>query len=138
MTSKLNKNIVRDFYNAFGANDQEALKELLSSELAAYSHGTPGPQNRDLHLQNISGWNAAFKTRYTIEEQIAEGDLVATRVTMHATHNGNEFMGVKPSGKQVVTQAITIERIKDGQIVERRVSADWLEMMQQLGLTPAP
>jgi len=138
MTAEQNKAIVRRFYEAFEANDEGALKELLAPDLVAYSHGAPGPQNREVHLQGISGWNAAFETDFTIEDQIAEGDSVATRVTMRAVHNRGEFQGLPPSGKQIVVGGISLERIKDGTIVERRVSGDWLGMMQQLGLIPPP
>jgi len=138
MTAEQNKALVLRFYEAFEANDEGALKELLAPDLVAYSHGAPGPQNREVHLQGISGWNAAFETDFTIEDQIAEGDSVATRVTMRAVHNRGEFQGLPPSGKQIVVGGISLERIKDGTIVERRVSGDWLGMMQQLGLIPPP
>ncbi len=138
MTTEENKAIVRRFYEAFEANDQATLNELLAPDLVAYSHGAPGPQSREVHLQGISGWNASFETHFTVEEQIAEGDKVATRVTMRAIHNGGEFQGIPPTGKQIEVGGITIERIKDGKIVERRVSSDWLGMLQQLGLVPPP
>ena len=74
MTTQENKDIVRRFYRAFEDNDQEALKEVLAADLVAYN---PDPQNRDEHLQGISGWNAAFSdTRFEIVEQIAEGEAV--------------------------------------------------------------
>ncbi len=57
---------------------------------------------------------------------------------MRSVHSRGDFQGLPPTGKQVVISAIAIERIKDGQIVERRVQGDWLGMMQQLGLMPAP
>jgi steroid delta-isomerase-like uncharacterized protein len=138
MTTEQNKAIVRRFYEAFNANDEAALKEVLTPDLVAYTHGAPGPQSRDAMLQGISAWNATFETHFTIDEQIAEGDKVASRVTMHAIHNRGAFQGLPPSGKQVETNSVTIERIKDGKIVERRVSSDWLGMMQQLGLIPPP
>jgi predicted ester cyclase len=139
MTTEENKAIVRRFYEAFAANDEGALKEVLAPDLVAYSHGAPGPQSREVHLQGISGWNAAFSdTHFTIEEQLAEGDKVATRVTMRSVHNRGEFQGLPPNGKEIVVGGIAIERIKDGKIVERRVSGDWLGMMQQLGLIPPP
>jgi len=138
MTIEQNKAIVRRFFEAFEANDQATFNEVVAPDLVAYSHGAPGPQNREVHLQNIRMWNAAFETRFTIEEQIAEGDKVATRVTMRAVHNRGEFQGLPPNGKEIVVGGINIERIKDGKIVERRVSADWLGMMQQLGLIPPP
>ncbi len=138
MAAEQNKALVRRFYEAFGANDQATLNELLAPDLVAYSHGAPGPQTRKVHLQNIGMWNAAFETHFTIEDQIAEGDRVATRVTMRALHNRGEFQGLHSSGKEIVVGGITFERIKDGKIVERRVSSDWLGMLQQLGLVPPP
>lgn len=139
MSNEQNKQLVRRFFNAFEANDQAALKEVLAPDLVAFSHGSPGPQSREVHLQGIAMWNAAFNdTRFTIEEQIAEGDKVATRSTMRSVHSGGEFLGLPPTGKQVEISGITIERIRDGKIVERRVSGDWLSIMQQLGLIPEP
>ena len=84
MSTEQNKAIVRRFFEAFNANDQAALKDVLAADLVAYSHAAPGPHNREVHLQGISMWNAAFETQFTVEEQIAEGDKVATRVTMRA------------------------------------------------------
>ena len=138
MTTTQNKAIVRRFFEAFNANDQAALKEVLSPDLVAYSHGSPGPQNRETHLQGIDMWNSAFETDFAVEEQIAEGDKVATRVTMRAIHNRGEFQGLSPTGKQVEISGVTIERIEDGKIVKRRVSSDWFGLMQQLGLVPEP
>jgi steroid delta-isomerase-like uncharacterized protein len=136
MTTEQNKAIVRRFFKAFEVNDQAALKEVVAQDLVAYTHGQSTPTGRDAMLQAIDYWNAAFETHYTIDEQIAEGDRVATRVTMHAIHNRGVFQGVPPSGKQVETSSVTIERLKDGKIIERRVSADWSGLMQQLGVIP--
>jgi predicted ester cyclase len=139
MTAEQNKAIVRRFFEAFEADDQGAFDEVLAPDLVAYSHGMPGPQNREAHLQAIRAWNAAFgDTRFTIEEQIAEGDKVATRVTMRATHDRGDFQGLPPTDKQIQSSGVTIERIAGGKIVERRVSSDWLGIMQQLGLVPPP
>jgi steroid delta-isomerase-like uncharacterized protein len=138
MTAEQNKAVVRRFFEAFEANDLAAMKELLAPDLVAYTHGQPTPTGRDAMLRAINDWNASFETHYTIDEQIAEGDKVATRLTMRAIHNGREFQGAPASGKQTEVSSITIERIKDGKIVERRVISDWYGMMQQLGLVPPP
>jgi len=139
MTTEQNKAIVRRFYQAFEANDQNTLNEVLAPDLVAYSGHQPGPQNREVHVQGIRGWNEAFgETTFAIEDQLAEGDEVATRVTMRSVHNAGEFQGLPPTGKKIEIAGITIERIKDGKIVERQVLSDWLGMMQQLGLVPPP
>jgi steroid delta-isomerase-like uncharacterized protein len=136
--SEEKKAVVRRFYEAFGARDVESLEAVLAPDLVAYTHGQPGGQNKEEQLQTIAMWNDSFETRFDVEEQIAEGDKVVTRVTMHAVHNGDPFMGVPPSGKEIVTGGVSIERIRDGRIAHRRVQSDWLGMMQQLGLVPPP
>ena len=134
-----NKAVVRHFYEAFGAEDYEALSEVLAADLAAYTHSATAPVTRDDALQGIRMWNGAFAdSQYTIEQQLAEGDQVATRVTLRAVHSRGEFMGVPPGGKEIVLSGISIERIKDGRIVERWVSYDNAGLMQQLGLVPPP
>jgi predicted ester cyclase len=71
----------------------------------------------------------------TIEDMVAEGDKVTTRVTARFTHKG-EFMGIAPTGKQVTIPGISIMRIADGKIVEEWTSSDQLGMMMQLGVIP--
>jgi len=136
MTTEQNKVIVRRFYEALVANDLATFHEVLAPDFVAHSQGAPGPHSREAHLQGISVWNAAFETRYTIEDQIAEGDRVATRAIMRATHSRGDFQGVPPTGKQIEIGGITIERIKDGKIVERWVYSERSSVLQQHGLLP--
>ena len=138
MTTEQNKAIVRRFYKAFEANDEVALNEVLSPDLVAYTHGEPGAQTREMMLQGIRMWNATFESHFTIADEIAEGDKVAVRMVFRTVHNRGDFRGVPPTGKQGEVESVTIERIKDGKIVERRVFNDWSELMQQLGLIPSP
>ena len=61
---------------------------------------------------------AAFPdTSYTIEQQVAEGDLVVTRWTARGTHEG-ELMGIPATQKSVEVTGIAIDRFSDGKIVE--------------------
>jgi steroid delta-isomerase-like uncharacterized protein len=139
MSNEEKKALVRQFFKAFEANDEATLKDILAPDLVAYSHGGPGPQNRETHLEGIEMWNRAFDdTRFTIEEQIAEGDQVATRTTLRAAHTKGPWQGQPPTGKEIAVSGISFARVKDGKIVERRVAGDWLGIMQQLGLVPPP
>ncbi len=132
MSSEQNKAIVRRFYKAFEENNLEALKEILAPNLVAYNLN---PQNRDEHLQGVRTWNETFsQNRFEILDQVAEGDLVASQVVMRCTHDKRSFQGVPPSGKTIEIPALTLERIKDGKIVERRVYSDRLGMLRQLGI----
>ena len=83
-------------------------------------------------------FSAAFSdTRTTIEDQVAEGDKVVTRITWRGVHSGN-FQGLPPTGKEIVMAGTVVQRIKDGKIVEHWPVFDEMNMMQQLGLIPPP
>jgi steroid delta-isomerase-like uncharacterized protein len=69
--------------------------------------------------------------RVSIEDQIAEGDKVVTRVTVRGTHQG-AFRGMAPTGKEVEIKGIAIFRFSpEGKVVETRESFDELSMMRQ-------
>jgi predicted ester cyclase len=72
--------------------------------------------------KSVINFQTAFPDGYhLIEDQIAEGDKVATRYTWTGTHAG-EYMGVSPTDKQLKFTMIEICRIKNGKIVEA-----WME-----------
>lgn len=73
----------------------------------------------------------------TIEDLIAEADLVVGRFTQGGTHRG-EFMGVAPTGRQVQFTETGILRIAGGQVVESWYETDMLGLLQQLGVGQAP
>ena len=70
--------------------------------------------------------------RLKIEDQLAEGDKVVTRVIFRGTHHG-EFMGIAPTGHMVEYGGIAIDRIENGKVVEGWHQADELGMLRQLG-----
>jgi len=72
---------------------------------------------------------------YSVEETMAERDLVMTRFSATGTHRG-EFLGVAPSGKRISYTGTDINRIRNGLIVESWVHYDALGLLEQLGLVP--
>ena len=69
--------------------------------------------------------------RFDIEEEICEGDRVATRYTMRGTFQST-LMGLLPNGEEFAVQGIDTFRLKDGKVVEIHASYDTLGQMQQL------
>jgi steroid delta-isomerase-like uncharacterized protein len=136
MSPEQNKAIARRFFEAYASNDHDALKEVVAPDLVAHMPGSPEPVGREMMLQGISAFNAAFSDRhFTIDDVIAEEDRVATRTTMRATHTG-DYQGHSATGRRIEMSGLSIERIKDGKIVERWLKYDLMELMQQLGLVP--
>ena len=66
------------------------------------------------------------------KDQIAEGDKVVTRWSFTGIHRGN-LMGIAPTGKQVTSSGVMIDRVVGGKITEEWEEYDALGMMQQLG-----
>lgn len=82
-------------------------------------------------------WTALPDGALTLHEVLAEGDLVACRVTIDGTHQG-ALLGVPPTGRALLLEAITILRFRDGRTVERWNRLDEAGLMAQLGLLGAP
>lgn len=86
----------------------------------------------------LRGFSAAFPDmHWTIEEQIAEGDKVATRFEWTGTHRGT-FLGVPATGRPVKVWGIVIDRLQNGKIKDTRIIMDTMGMMMQMGVIPAP
>ncbi|MEX2401197.1 MAG: ester cyclase [Rhodothermales bacterium] len=139
MSTDKNKAIVRRFFEAFEANDRDTLKALLAPEIVIYLPGDDEPVNREAFLDIIQGWKAAFSDlHFGIEHLIAERDVVATYVSLGGVHSEGDFLEIPPIGRQFSVTVMTIERIAERQIVERRVVFDLLDLMQQLGAASIP
>jgi predicted ester cyclase len=81
-------------------------------------------------------WAAFPDMHHTIEQQFADGDWVATCVTVRGTHRG-AFMGVAPTGKEISFIVLMMNRIEDGKIVLHYGLPDFMAIFQPLGLIPA-
>lgn len=74
----------------------------------------------------------------TVEDQLVDGNKVATRWTARGTHGG-ELMGIGPTGRTAAVTGITIQCFDErGHIVEGWTNWDMLGMLQQLGVAPQP
>ena len=132
-----NKAIVRRSYETADKNDLTAFSEQLAPDLVLHYPGMPGPLNREALIQMMNAMFSGLTQRqHVFEDQIAEGDKVVTRLTLHAVHTG-EFQGMPASGKQIAMAQTAIHRIRDGKIAEVWVSSDDIGMMKQLGLMPS-
>ena len=74
---------------------------------------------------------------FSIQEQIAEHDKVASRFEWTGTHHGT-FLGIPSTGRQVRVWGIVFDRLEDGRINDTRIIMDSLGMMAQLGVLPPP
>ena len=86
----------------------------------------------------ISKYRSAFPDCHLeILEMISSGDRVVTRFRYSGTHKG-PLESLPPTGRHVTGEGITIDRLKDGRIVESLTQWDALGMLQQLGVVKVP
>ena len=69
---------------------------------------------------------------FTVDQLVAEGDLVVSRWTARATHEGT-WLGVAASGAPVEWTGINVFRIACGRIAESWGEANHLGLLNQLG-----
>lgn len=71
--------------------------------------------------------------RVEVEDIIAEGDKVATRLMVSGTHDRGAFAGRPPSGERLAWGSFRFFRVADGRVVETWAMQDRLGLMEQLG-----
>ena len=136
--SEQNKALMRRFVEEYQTNHDDAvLYELLSEDFVDHS-ALPGMSaDREGVKVLFDAFHEAFAGfRAHIDDQIAELDKVVTRKTFTGRHVG-DFMGLAPTGKDVVINVIDIVRISDGRVVEHWNVVDQLGLLRQLGALPS-
>ena len=134
MTQEKNKTLIRSYVETWNRGDLQALCEYWSPDMRHYtrtqSHGFD-------EVKNIVGsfMNAFPDLKFRIDDIVAEGDRVVTRMTARATNTGS-YMGLPPTGKEINCAVMGIARLDDGKIVEHWGVTDELAMMSQIGVLP--
>lgn len=132
MDSKANKLLPRRVIEEIiNAGNFDVADEIFSPEYTSNGRTDRG-QGPGLMKKAAARGRAAFPDLVvTIEDQVAEGDKVVTRERWTGTHLGL-FAGIPPTGRKVVGNAITIDRIVDGRIVERWSNNNHDDVLRQL------
>lgn len=138
MSTEDNKATVRRFRDALNAGDVGAAMSVFAQDAVIHLSGAPGPLNPEAFKQFGGAFLAAFPDgEATVEDVIAEGDKVVSRLTFRGTHTA-DLMGMPPTGQTVAVSELTIDRIADGRIVESWRLFDQAAMMRQLGAVEEP
>jgi steroid delta-isomerase-like uncharacterized protein len=134
-----NKQVVRQYIEAFNRQDIERLGQLvLSTNHSFQFSGMHSSMDWNRTKQFYAAfWSAFPDLSAKIEEMVAEGDKVAIPVINTGTHKG-EFQGIPSTGKNVSFGGRDFLTLSDGKIVEQRASVDMMGLMQQIGAIPTP
>jgi len=135
MSGEDSKSLVLHHFERFNQHDLDGAAAVYASDLRFYGLA-PQPLDPDGWKQTLGVFLAAFPdAHFVVDDVIAEGDRVAVRHTFQGTHQG-AFQGIPPTGNRVAVSGIVIYRVAGDKIVEGWLNADFLGMMQQLGVIP--
>lgn len=136
--SEQNKAIVRRYLeDVFAGGDLDVIAQLFDPNYVEHDPASDEEiRGHDGVRRDLSIYQSALSDlEITVDDQVAEGDRVATRATMRATHV-EELLGVPPTGNRVRVTGIVLHRVSGGKLVEGWWNWDTLGLLQQIGGIP--
>lgn len=128
---------MRAYLSALERRDLAALDAVVAEDVVVI-----GPDGRTA-FGDRSAWKQAMADepfsdeRIEIDDLFAEGDKVALRFRLTATHSGAAF-GVPATGREITTSGTKIYTVRDGRIVRIAGHDDVIGVLRQLGLVELP
>jgi predicted ester cyclase len=126
-----NKASVRRFTNEVYIKGNMAVFDDIVAENAVLHDNEKKADSIEMAKRQIRMITSMYSNlQITIEDIIAEGDMVAMRTT---------FKGVfRRNGKNFTVPSLSLSRFKDGKIIEAWDMYDNLNIFRQLGISPPP
>ena len=133
------KMIVKRLFEEPWKGNFDVIDEFVAPNYVGYDPAEPEPIRGPAGArENIEKYLAGFPGGgITVDDQIVDGDKVATRWTGRGTQTG-EIAGIAPTGKEVTISGLTISRLEGDMVVEEWTTWDTLGMLIQLGAIPEP
>jgi steroid delta-isomerase-like uncharacterized protein len=126
------KAIVRGYFEAYATGRPEAVVAWLDPEHAYHAPGGGPSLDRAGRLAEATAFLAAFvDVAVRIADQVAEGQTVATRLTMRARHAG-PYLGVPATGRVVAFPFMDFAIVRDGKVLEEWSEFDMAAIGAQL------
>lgn len=137
--SDRNKLLVQRLYDeVVNGRDLGLLDELLAEDFVEHEEFPGLSPDREGVKQFFAMFHSGFPDgTFAVEQLVAEGDVVAARVTIRGTHEG-EFLGIPATGRPVEVAAMDFVTFRDGKAAAHHGVGDMLALMQQLGVAPGP
>jgi predicted ester cyclase len=136
MSIERNKAVARRWHEAWGTDAiTAAYAECLASDFKALFF-EQGWLDRDTYILHDQAFAAAFSdTRISVEESVAEGEIVMSRMTWCGRHTG-AFQGIPVTGKQFEIMDFAVDRFRSWCVIEHVPLFDQFSLLQQLDVLP--
>lgn len=136
--SEKNKALVRRWFEeVWNQGRSDVIDELLAEDAVIHGlvDGAGYPVNG---LQGFHDFHTQFRGAFpdiavSVDDTIAEGDMVVARCSVRGRHMGNH-LGFAATNAPVEFDGVAITRIENGKIAEAWNHFDFAQMNRQLGL----
>jgi steroid delta-isomerase-like uncharacterized protein len=127
----------RLFEEMFNKGNLAAADEAFTPNVVFHSPTEPEPV---YGIEGFKRFPAMLRAGFpdihiTIEDLIAEDDIVMSRWSFRGTHRG-PFLGIPPTGKQAAGRGMEVYRFVGDRIEEIWLEVDAVSMLQQIGILP--
>ncbi len=127
-----NRKLIQAYIKSYETGDLKNVAKFLHPSHVYYPPGGGKPMNLKERMEDERFFFSAFSDIKTIaENQIVEGDEIASRISMHCTHTG-DYQGIPPTNKRIAITYMSIALIKDGRIFREWAEFDILSILNQL------
>lgn len=128
-----NKEIYRRFCDdVLNGNNVERATQFLDPVVVSHSPLPEQQPGADGFIASLGAMRAAFPDLHAVATHlVAEGEFVAARLQVSATHSG-DFFGIRATGRRIQYEEQVFVRFAGGRIVEHWAVADGLSILQQL------
>ena len=131
-----NKAVIGRLGELWNTGNLAIADEIFGGDFVNHDPNHPEVTNLESYKGHVVGIRTGFPDFHvTTEDLIAEGDKVAVRWIINATHQG-ELAGIPATGIEATWTGMTIWRFADGKLAEGWWSIDMLGLLQQLGVIP--
>jgi serine phosphatase RsbU (regulator of sigma subunit)/ketosteroid isomerase-like protein len=111
--------LVRRFLEARAKADLNAIAEMLAPDFISHTPAPDQQLDRESYVRHAAASVSAFAdVRFVIEDQVAAGDKVVSRISGRGTHVRSELLGNTPTGREIASIAIFMHRLSGGKISE--------------------
>jgi ketosteroid isomerase-like protein len=128
--------------DTFNAHDLDGFASVLADDVVFRAPGGMSGQGKPACVEFYGGWLSAFpdgrvdvdQVHFIDDIAVEEGKLIGTHDGVLHTPTGD----IPPTGRAVSIDYIQVLRFRDGKHLSFNLAFDRAQMLEQLGLVPAP
>jgi predicted ester cyclase len=128
--------------DTFNAHDIDGFTSVLADDVTYSAPGAISGQGKTACAQFFASWWDAFPDAHVDVHAVhITSDIITEEGTFTGTHHGtlpSPAGDVAPTGRRVAVDYIHVLRYRDGKHIAFKLLFDRLQMLEQLGLIPAP